>query len=100
MKKHQEMECEMFRYTIFMEDNISKRSMQLVIEGTSWQIVKKDKFENLRNTSLAAPGALAHLLQRRNACKIQNVRQGAPKWPTLSGKGFNAELLGIPNNFR
>ena len=26
------------------------------------------------NTSLAAPGALAHRLQRRTACKIQNGR--------------------------
>ena len=31
------------------------------------------------NTSLAAQGALAHRLQRRTACKIQNGRQGAPK---------------------
>ena len=30
------------------------------------------------NTSLAAPGALAHRLQRRIACKIQNGRQWAP----------------------
>ena len=29
------------------------------------------------NTSLAAEGALAHRLQRRTACKIQNGRQGA-----------------------
>ena len=27
-------------------------------------------------------GALAHRLQRRTAYKIQNGRQGAPKWPT------------------
>ena len=38
------------------------------------------------NTSLAALGALAHGLQRRTACKIQNGRQGAPKWRTGSGK--------------
>ena len=42
----------------------------------------------LQNTSLAAPGALAHRLQRRNACKIQNGRQGPPNWRTRSGKGF------------
>ena len=28
------------------------------------------------NTSLAEKGALAHRLQRRTACKIQNGRQG------------------------
>ena len=38
------------------------------------------------NTSLAAQGALAHRLQRRSACKIQNGRQGGPKWPMGSGK--------------
>ena len=32
------------------------------------------------NTSLAAKGALANRLQCRTACKIQNGRQGAPKW--------------------
>ena len=42
------------------------------------------------NTSLAALGALAHRLQRRTALKIQNFRQGPPKWPTGSGKGFNS----------
>ena len=48
------------------------------------------------NSSLAAPGSLAHRLHRRTAsnaappatphrhtaCKIQNGRQGAPKWRT------------------
>ena len=52
----------------------------------------------LKNTSLAAPGALAHRLQRRTACKIQNGRQGAPKWPTGSGKGSNPKFLGAPVN--
>ena len=35
---------------------------------------------------LAALGALAHRLQCRTACKIQNQRQGVPKWRTGSGK--------------
>ena len=52
-----------------------------------------------KNTSLVAPGALAHRLQRRTACKIQNDRQGAPKWPTGSGKGSNPMLMGAPVNF-
>ena len=30
--------------------------------------------KNYQNTSLAAKGALAHCLQRRTACKIQNGR--------------------------
>ena len=34
----------------------------------------------------SSEGALAHRLQRRTACKIQNGRQGAQKWPTGSGK--------------
>ena len=38
------------------------------------------------NTSLVAPGALAHRLQCRTAWKFQNGRQGAPKWPTVPGK--------------
>ena len=37
------------------------------------------------NTSLAAKGALTHNLQCRTACKIQNGRERAPKWPTWSG---------------
>ena len=50
-------------------------------------------FENKKNTNLAAPGALAHRLQRRTAC------QWASKWPTGSGKGSNPRLLGAPVNF-
>ena len=34
----------------------------------------------------SAKGALAHRLQLRTACKIQNGQQGAPKWRTGSGK--------------
>ena len=32
------------------------------------------------NTSLAAKGALAHRLQRRTACKIQNGQQGMKRY--------------------
>ena len=52
------------------------------------------------NTSLAVPGALAHRLQRRTACKTQNGHQGAPKWPTGSEKGSNPRFLGAAVNFR
>ena len=44
--------------------------------------------KKLLNTSLAAKGALTNRLQRRTACKIQNGRQGAPKWQRGSGKVF------------
>jgi len=37
------------------------------------------------NTSLAAKGAFSHRLQCRTTCKIQNGRQGTPKW--LPGSG-------------
>ena len=47
------------------------------------------------NTSLSAPGALAHSLQRRTACNIQNGRQRAPKWPM---KGVYCRLLGTLKN--
>ena len=56
--------------------------------------------ENDLNTSLAAKGALAHHLQRRSACKIQNGRQGAPKWQRGSGKVSTPRFLGILSNFR
>merc|ERR1711954_254082 len=87
------------------------------------------------NTSLATLGALAHRLQRLNACFIQNGRlgqtlyigpsyqlsqnkffdlivpsmrtskiqkgcQGAPKWPTGSGKVSTPRFLGVLSNFR
>ena len=54
----------------------------------------------LMNTSLATLKAIAHRLQHRNACKIQNGRQGAPKWRTGSGKMSTPRFLGILSNFR
>ena len=51
------------------------------------------------NTSLAAPGGLAHHLQRHTACKIQSGRQGAPKWPTGSVEVSTPRFLGILSNF-
>ena len=52
------------------------------------------------NTSLGVPGALAHRLQRGTACKIQNGRQGAPKWQRWSGKVSTPRFLGVPVTFR
>ena len=54
----------------------------------------------LFNTSLAAKGALANRMQRRTACKIQNGRQGAPKWQRGSGKVSTPRFLGVLSNFR
>ena len=63
----------------------------LVIAAPVHYIEVTSDFESIvasftSNTSLAAKGALAHRLQRHTACKIQNGRQGAPKWRTGSGK--------------
>ena len=52
------------------------------------------------NTSLAAKGAFAHRLQRRTARKIQNGRQGVPKWRMGSGKVPTPMFLGVLSNFR
>ena len=59
-----------------------------------------EKEKKKENTSLAAKGALANRLQRRTACKIQNGRQGAPKWQRGSGKVSTPRFLGVPVNFR
>ena len=68
--------------------------------ASSKQQVARNKQQVKSDTSLAAKGALAHSLQRRTARKIQNGRQGAPKWPTGSGKGCTPRFLGILSNFR
>ena len=64
-------------------------SLGLILVGVFWM-----------NTSLAAKGALANRLRRRTACKIQNGRQGAPKWQRGSGKVSTHRFLGVPVNFR
>ena len=51
-------------------------------------------FNNLTNTSLAAKGALAHRLQRRTTCKIQNSHQGAPKMADRVWKGVDPQVFG------
>ena len=56
--------------------------------------------DNVSNTSLAAKGELAHCLQCSTACKIQNGRQGAPKWQRGSGKVSTPRFLGVPVNLR
>ena len=51
------------------------------------------------NTNLVAKVAHAYRLQHCTTCKIQNDRQGDPKWIAVSGKGFNHRILGAPVNF-
>ena len=53
-----------------------KMNIQITIE-INIQIILYNKITY--EYSLAAPGALAHRLQRRTAWKIQNGRQWAPK---------------------
>ena len=50
------------------------------------------------NTSLAAKGILAYRLQHGTASKIQNGRQGAPKWRTGSGKVSTPRFVSTPIN--
>ena len=69
-------------------------------EDAVWKCIKCNaemphKKVNRQNTSLAAPGALAHRLQRHTACKIQNGRQGARKWPTAGMPHARAKNMTI-----
>ena len=72
------------------------RAASIIVEEI-WQIAE---WFDKENTSLAAKGALANRLQRRTACKIQNGRQGAPKWLRGSGKVSTPRFLGVLSNFR
>ena len=58
--------------------------LSILKSGLEERAKEKEQEKQLRtqekNTSLAAKGAIAHRLQCRTACKIQNGRQGAPKW--------------------
>ena len=58
---------------------------------------KKQTTTIFNNTSLAAKGALVHHLRRRTVFKIQNGRQGAPKWPTE--KVSTPRFLGVLSHF-
>ena len=52
------------------------------------------------NASLVVMWALAHRLQYRTTCIIQNGHQSAPKWLTGSERRCNHRLLAAPVNFR
>ena len=88
---------------IFNFTNKYKFSTRLKIDGETIETVSNTRLLGTiieENTSLAAKGALANRLQRRNACKIQNGCQGAQKWPTGSGKVSTPRFLGILSNIR
>ena len=59
----------------------------------------KGRVKKKKGIQAEPKGALAHRLQRRTACRIQNGRQGDPKWPTGSGKVSTTRILGVPVNF-
>ena len=65
-----------------------------------YNVITKSRMFLYCSTSLVTKGALAHQLQRRTACKIQNGRQGAPEWPTGLGKVSTLRFLGVLSNFR
>ena len=78
--------------------HLYKRVCPSVGRSVGWSVGRSvgNKFQN---TSLAAKGALANRLQRRTACKIQNGRQGAPKWQRGSGSFFGRSKQLSLNNF-
>ena len=75
---------------------VSKCGQEPRVAGSSFASlgIAQPQLVHFLNTSLAAPGALAHRLQRRTAC------QWAPKWPTGSGKVSTPRFWGAPVNFR
>ena len=83
---------------LFLSGSVHKEAIKLTHHDKCKQVwVYKCIFfcERLQNTSLAAPEALAHRLQCRTACKIQNGRHG----PMGSGRVSIPRFLGILNKF-
>ena len=85
---------------VFMTDQQTDGPTDLCIKAPSRSLKNSSEticvahsVQKRPNTSLAAKGALTHRLQHRTACKIQNGRQGVPKWQTGSGKVFNNLFL-------
>ena len=67
-----------------MADGVQKYVKPYVI-GHSDQLLQNKFFDSI--------------IPSMRTCKIQNGRQGAPKWPTGSGKGSNPRLLAIWSHF-
>ena len=80
-----------------------KMKMTSKLKTTSKKINSKmktvSKMRRTLNTSLAAPGALAHRLQHHTAFRIPNSHQRDPKWLTLFGEGSTPKNLGTTVNF-
>ena len=75
---------------------------------TSLKQIESVEVKNLTSRFLIFLGCSHQLLQNKffdpiipsmRTSKIQNGRQGAPKWPTGSGKGCIPRFLGAPVNF-
>ena len=86
-----------FSWTLKYVDTPSSPSMTNLPMVCEFKFIR---YGGRKNTSLAAKGALANRLQRHTAYKIQNGRQGAPKWQRGSGKVSTPRFLGVPVNFR
>ena len=69
------------------------RDQYLVLTGQVLNFETKTK-------SLAEHWFFESIIPSMRTSKIQNGCQGAPKWPTGSGKGSNPRLLAILSNFR
>ena len=85
-----------FKIIFLMRPTSLSNSFRMWLSVSVFMFLGKE----FQNTSLVAKGALAHRLQRLTACKIQNGRQGAPKWLTGSGKVSTPRFLGVLSNFR
>ena len=100
---------------MFFDSRIKLESLKFVAFTSIFELLSKSKVKIAlkwlyvlnfvfvvlidENTSLEAKGALANRLQRRTAFKIQNGRQGAPKWRMGSGKVSTPRFLGVLSNF-
>ena len=73
-----------FRHIVDIDISIFKHQRLTYIGGIKASPSHTCNFKI--NKSLAEKGKLAHRLQCRTACKIQNGRRGAPKWTTGSWK--------------
>ena len=94
----------LLRYPIFDGSN-SVRCL-----GSFISTDQRFSWNKTKSSNISLAGTLAHRLQHCTACntfppasirtsKIQNGHQGAPEWPTGSGKGCTPRFSGTPVNF-
>ena len=75
------------------------KSMGVIFLFSILELKNPTHKKSITNTSLAAPGALAHRLQRRTACKIKNDRQGPPNGRRGLGRGVPLGFGALPSTF-